>query len=224
MLLQPLPSPFLPTPALSFFGAYLLGSVSFALLLTRIRGINLRKVGSGNLGATNAGRALGRGGAILVYLLDALKGFLPVWILLNLSVWEVQNGDSSTGPWKCASWAGFGAWCGHVWPIYHQFKGGKGVATLRGAFLALQPLAVLISGIALLVAAKLTRFMSIGSLAFGLALPVSLPLLSSEARLGGEQETVLFFGLVAGGLTFWTHRSNITRLLKGEENSMGKQS
>ncbi|MDP6942308.1 MAG: glycerol-3-phosphate 1-O-acyltransferase PlsY [Planctomycetota bacterium] len=224
MFLQPSPTPFLPSPLLSFLGAYLLGSISFALLLAKIRGVNLREIGSGNLGATNAGRALGPGGAVLVYLLDALKGFLPAWFLLNLAAWDSSESLPESLRWTCAAWAGFGAWCGHVWPIYHKFKGGKGVATLSGAFLALQPMAVLIAGIALAVTAKLTRFMSVGSLVFGISLPVAVAFLSSEARPNADQETVLYFALIAAGLTFWTHRTNIARLLKGEENPVGNKS
>ncbi|MCH2113130.1 MAG: glycerol-3-phosphate acyltransferase, partial [Planctomycetes bacterium] len=122
-------------PALAGLLGYLLGSISFALLLAKQRGVDLRGFGSGNLGATNATRALGRGRGLLVYFLDALKGGGPTWFVLHM-------GAEGTLAWEAATCAAAGAWLGHVFPLYHGFKGGKGVATLSGGFLVLDPVAV----------------------------------------------------------------------------------
>lgn len=196
--------------ALAAAAGYGLGSVSFALLLARARGIDLRQVGSGNLGATNAGRALGRKSGVLVYFLDALKGFLPVWLALR---WT----GSPTVAVEMAVAAGAGAFLGHLWPLWHGFRGGKGVATLSGALLALAPLVVLAAGLSFLLGVLLTRIMSVGSIAFGLALGPAAFVLQAPAPVA------LFAALGGLGLIF-THRTNIRRLLRGEEQPLGRAS
>lgn len=190
--------------ALAAAAGYGLGSISFALLLARARGIDLRQIGSGNLGATNAGRALGRKSGILVYVLDALKGFLPAWI----GLWW-------TGSLEIAVAAGAGAFLGHVWPLWHGFRGGKGAATLSGALLALAPWVVVAAGISFLAGALLTRIMSVGSLAFGLALGPAAYVLRAPPP-------VALFAALGGVLLIYTHRANIRRLWRGEEKPVGR--
>jgi len=183
---------------------YALGSVSFSLVLARSRGVDLRKVGSGNLGATNLGRALGRRYAVAAYLLDMAKGCGAV--LLALLAFGTESAAVATGS---------GAILGHVWPLWHGFRGGKGVATLSGAMLALLPLGTLSAGLAWLLTVRFTRWVSAGSLAFGLALPLAA---------WAWQRSPLVIAFAAGGclFLFYTHRSNLLRILRGEESRVGK--
>jgi glycerol-3-phosphate acyltransferase PlsY len=186
-------------------GGYLLGAVSFALLLGRARGVDLRTVGSGNLGATNAGRALGRGYGLAVYLLDALKGLLPALLAPRL-----LDGD----PALLGTLAGAGAVAGHVWPFWLRFRGGKGVATLSGALLALHPPTLAAGAVVHLLVVKATRVMALASLCFGVALGVAAWVLDAP-------EPTAWFACFAGLLLFWTHRSNLRRMLAGAEDRLG---
>ncbi|MDP6962536.1 MAG: glycerol-3-phosphate 1-O-acyltransferase PlsY [Planctomycetota bacterium] len=191
----------------SLFAGYLIGSISFALILARLKGINLREVGSGNLGATNAGRALGKKLGLLVYFLDMLKGAIPV----------IFAGFIFVDDTNIAVFAGAGAYFGHIWPLYLKFSGGKGVATLSGVLLALAPIPTLIAGIAFFATVKMSGMMSMGSLALGIALPISMfsyPLVDPAVR---------YFSLFAGLFLFITHRSNILRVLRGEESKIKKK-
>lgn len=191
------------TPALAFLSGYLLGSVSFALLLARARGIDLRSVGSGNLGATNTSRALGPRAGIFVFLLDAAKGAVPVL------VWRAFDAEE-----LAVVLAGAGAYLGHIWPLYLRFQGGKGVATLIGALLTLTPWTLLTVVPFALGLVIVTRIMSLGSLVFGVGLPLT-------SYLRQDSDAVMGFTVGAGLFLFWTHRGNIRRLLAGEENRLG---
>lgn len=185
---------------------YALGSVSFSLVLAHSQGVDLRKVGSGNLGATNLGRALGRRYAVAAYLLDMVKGFVPA--LVALLWWPEQE--------LAAVAAGAGAILGHVWPLWHGFRGGKGVATLSGAMLALLPLGTLSAGLAWFLTVRYSRWVSAGSLAFGLALPLA-------AWAWDRSALVIAFATAGGLFLFFTHRSNLMRILRGEEHRVGKK-
>lgn len=189
--------------ALAAAGGYALGSVSFALLLARSRGVDLRAVGSGNPGATNVSRALGRRAGLLVYLLDALKGFAPAAV----AGWGWD--DPALG-----AAAGAGAFLGHLWPLWHRFRGGKGVATLSGAMLALAPLTAVAAGLALAGTIAATRMVSAGSIAFGVAL-------GPAAWVLREPRPVFLLAALGGvGLVF-THRSNLARIRAGRERRIG---
>ncbi|MBC8369612.1 MAG: glycerol-3-phosphate 1-O-acyltransferase PlsY [Planctomycetes bacterium] len=192
---------------LSAISGYLIGSISFALLLAKFKGINLREIGSGNLGATNAGRALGKKLGVVVYWLDMLKGALPV-LAAKLIFAEDVN---------VAVLVGVGAYLGHIWPLYLGFKGGKGVATLSGVLLVLAPLPTLIAGIAFFSTVVISGMMSVGSLALGVALPLSL------FNYPGVHDSIKYFSLFAGLFLYITHRANIMRLLRGEESSLRKK-
>ncbi len=178
--------------------AYLLGAVPFGLLMCRlIKGVDLREEGSGNIGATNAMRVLGKPLGLLAFLLDVGKGYAPVALLAGADpLWQVACGT--------------GAVCGHVWPIYLRFKGGKAVATGYGVLLAIQPLIPLAAGLTWLGSLLLLGYVSISSLVMGVSFPVA-------AFAFGEP------GVVIGGccgltlLILVRHRSNITRLLAGTE-------
>ena len=176
------------------------GSIPFGMLLARAKGINLREVGSGNIGATNVARAMGKGWAIAVLAADAAKGFVPVWLGRRFGL----------PPWAIAL-AGGAAIVGHMFTIFLRGRGGKGVATSLGVALALSPLSALIGFGAYVVVFATTRLSSLGSLlgvwTFGLLFVLRerppYPL------------TVLAFGATA--LVTLRHRENIARLVRGEE-------
>ena len=194
-------SPLLVTAALVV--AYLSGSVPFGLLVARARGVDVRAVGSGNIGATNVARALGRKTGALVLFLDALKGFLPVFAVRHF--WP--------GLPLVAAGAGLFAILGHVFPIWLKLHGGKGVATGLGVFLALSPVATAVAALVFFAVYATKRIVSVGSLAAATALPVAMVVL---------QEPVAY---VALGAAVWLlvmvrHRSNIQRLLRREERKL----
>ena len=181
--------------------AYLLGAVPFGLIMCRVfRGVDLREIGSGNIGATNAMRVLGKPLGAIAFLLDLGKGYVPAAFL--------ASGDPR---WQVA--CGAAAVCGHVWPIYLKFRGGKAVATGFGATLAIDPWIAVCVGLAWLVTLFAFGFVSIASIVMGFAFPVSAWLLG--------QPPVVIVGMSALTLLIIVrHRSNMVRLLKGTESHM----
>lgn len=182
-------------------GAYLLGSVNTAVLVARSRGVDIYAAGSGNPGASNAYRTMGKGAAVLVYLGDLLKGFGPALI------GALAFGEAA------AFAAGFFAVVGHCYPLYHRFKGGKGVATAGGALLATVPLVVVGMLVVYLVIVRTTKISSLGSLTVAL---LAIP----AAVLFGVRGWALGWFALTIGLVFYRHRGNIGRLLGGRENKM----
>jgi len=186
-------------PALTV-AAYLLGSISFGLLLASRQGVDLRSIGSGNVGATNVGRALGKSAGRKVMLLDMLKGFVPV--VLARWVFAVS------WPWITA--VGIAAVIGHVWPIWHGFRGGKGAATAGGVLLAALPPIGGATLLTFLAAKKLSRRASVASLsAATLAAAVTM------VFDGRQWPVLLTVGLWL--IIVLRHRKNIARLLRGDE-------
>ncbi|MCS7262026.1 MAG: glycerol-3-phosphate 1-O-acyltransferase PlsY [Aquificaceae bacterium] len=180
--------------------AYLLGSVLFGEHISRWKGIDIRKVGSGNVGATNVGRALGFKYALLVFVLDLSKGLLPMLLA------RVYYGlESWTAPL-----VGLASLLGHMYPFFHGFKGGKGVATAFGVLLALSPLLALLCGVFWGVLFKWKGIVSVASLGAS-ALAVVLVLLS------GYPFKIVLMALVMFALIVYKHRENIQRLLEGRE-------
>ena len=203
-------------PILSFAiiagAAYLLGSIPTGFLVARAKGIDIRAVGSGNIGATNAMRVLGRPAGIFVLLVDALKGFLAVASLgpeliqvLNLPLPDVQAGLLV---------AGISAVLGHNFTPWLGFKGGKGIATTAGVYLALAPLAVGIALLTWVVVTLITRYVSVGSIAAALALAVAVWSTKTDMAL-----RLVTLALVA--MAIYKHKSNIKRLCAGTENRFG---
>lgn len=195
-------------PWLLLVAAYVVGAFPSSFLVGKAHGVDLRAHGSGNLGGTNAYRVLGAWAALMVVALDALKGFVPVWFF---PLWD---GAAAPG-WPLAY--GLAAIAGHVWSAFTRFRGGKGVATGAGVLLALAPLA---TGIAILLWIGLllvTRIASVASLLAALAVPAVAYV--TEAAT----ETVAFASAVAL-LVWWTHRTNIGRLLRREELRLGAPS
>lgn len=193
-------------PAWGLVLGYVLGSIPFAWLAGRARGVDLRQHGSGNLGATNAIRVLGAriGGA--VYLLDTLKGFVAAFVL-----------PRALGVAPGAAWAiafGIAAVAGHVRPLFLRFqRGGKGVATAGGVFFGLAPLATGVAFVVFALALVATGYASVGSMAAAVVLPLAILLFQ-----GGASVELIGVALAMAVFVFWSHRANISRLRRGEEN------
>jgi glycerol-3-phosphate acyltransferase PlsY len=195
-----------PTPLVvagAIVVAYLCGSVPYGLLIARARGVDVRAVGSGNIGATNVARALGKKTGALVLLLDALKGYLPA--ALASWMWPTRP--------EIAAGCGLAALFGHVFPVWLKLHGGKGVATGLGVFLALAPLATLIAGVVFLAFYKVKKIVSIASIAASTVLPLAM------LALGAPLAHVLI-GVAAWLLVVLRHRTNIQRLLRREERKL----
>jgi glycerol-3-phosphate acyltransferase PlsY len=199
--------------------AYCLGSIPFGLLVGLWRGVDPRKQGSGNIGATNVGRLLGGRYFALVFTLDLLKGLLPVLAAGWLLRWQ------ATSVINCLLWmgVGFAAILGHVFSLFLKFKGGKGVATSTGVALGLYPFYTfpgLIAAIVFLLVLKTAHYVSLASIVGALAFPLAYVLFG--ALLGWPlltaQLPLLIFSLAICGMIVWKHRSNIARLLAGTEN------
>jgi acyl phosphate:glycerol-3-phosphate acyltransferase len=189
--------------------AYLIGSIPTAYLAGRANGVDLRTVGSGNLGATNVFRTLGWKWGLLVYVVDLLKGVAPVLWLPGLASLE--------GGWPWGVVFGVIAILGHVRPVFLLGRGGgKGVATASGVFLALAPIPAVCALLAFTVSVAITRYVSLGSLVGAVVLPIAL--FMQERRLS---PLVMVSALVAA-FVFWTHRENIGRLRRGEERRVGR--
>ena len=180
--------------------AYLAGSISFGLILASHEGVDLRSIGSGNTGATNVGRALGKNSGRKVMLLDMLKGFVPV--LLARWIFDLS------WPWITA--VGIAAVVGHCFPIWHGFRGGKGAATAAGVLLAALPPIGLAALATFIVVKKLSRRTSVASLS-----SATVAAVLTMAFDGRQWPIQLAVGLWV--LVMWRHADNIVRLLRGEE-------
>ena len=195
-------------------GGYLLGSIPFGFVVAKARGIDIRSAGSGNIGATNALRVLGKPAGVFVLLMDALKGFGAVWLC-----WEILEGlhvaESTIQTARII--AGIGAVLGHNYTCWLKFKGGKGIATTAGVYLALAPWAVLIGLIVFIVAVVVTRYVSVGSMAAAVALPVTIWVMSPNNLFLCIVSTLL------GLLAIYKHKGNIQRLRAGTENRFGQK-
>ncbi len=186
--------------ALLIGSAYLIGSIPTGLLFGKAYGIDVRKEGSGNIGATNLYRTVGRKVGIFTLVGDCLKGLLPVMFV-----------KFSALPPEFAAWVGLAAFCGHVFSVFLKFRGGKGVATALGVFLALAPLAVAIA-IALFAGMMFVwRYVSLGSISAAAIMPLAV------FFLGGSR-TVTVVTLVIAVIVIIRHQENIRRLISGNES------
>lgn len=182
---------------------YLLGSIPFGLIFTRMAGLgDVRKIGSGNIGATNVLRTGRKGLAAATLLADALKGTAAVLIAAQ---W---------GP-QFATLAALGAFLGHLFPVWLQFKGGKGVATFIGVLIGLKPLAALIFCLIWLGVAFISRYSSLSALIASATTPVVLWLLGEPGMAG--------MAIILVALLWWKHSQNISRLLAGTEGKIGQK-
>ena len=197
--------------------AYLIGSLSGSLLLGRFKGVDIRDSGSGNAGGANAFRSQGFGFALLVVLIDVGKaGVATGWIpLLEIPLLEQRNAAAlAVTRVSCALAVVFG----HIYPLYHRFRGGKGGATLIGVIAVLLPMALLpLIGLWLMVL-LLTGYVGLATLCAAAAMPAFIWWLAPAVEL----PPLIVFGLLAATLVVYAHRDNIRRLLKGEENRFEK--
>ncbi len=211
--------------------AYLLGSIPTGYLVAKAKGIDIRSMGSGNIGATNAMRVLGKPAGIFVLLMDAAKGFVACKILPPLVFnWIAPHFPYTTGYFdeplnvqpadlemKFTVIAGIGAVLGHNYTCWLKFKGGKGIATTAGVFLALAPWALLIALVVFILALLLTKYVSIGSISAAVALPAAVWIMTPQNILLGSVATAL------GVLAIYKHKGNIQRLIAGTESRLGKK-
>jgi glycerol-3-phosphate acyltransferase PlsY len=195
--------------------SYLLGSIPAAYVAGKAKGIDLRKHGSGNLGATNVMRVLGTKIGLAVFLFDMAKGAAPVHFFPR---WLAASGALPTDPIIFGIVCGIAAIFGHVRPIYLKFgKGGKGVATAAGVFLALAPLQTLLAILVFAVVLFASGYVSLGSLTSATALPILL------AATVGIHSPLFAISIGVALFVFWTHRANIARLRAGEEHRFGRK-
>jgi len=209
--------------------AYLLGSIPFGLIIAKRRGIDLRTAGSGNIGATNVGRLLGKKVGITVFMLDLLKGLLPTLtasIIVGRHLTMMPGDQTLYFLWLAA---GFAAIMGHMFSLFLRFKGGKGVATSAGVVLGVWPdytLAALLVLAVWGVCFKVTRIVSLSSLVAAVLFPVAYALTAVMMRreLLGPRWPLLAFAIVVAAMIVWKHRTNIARLRAGTETSFRRKS
>jgi glycerol-3-phosphate acyltransferase PlsY len=187
---------------LSLILCYFAGSVPTGFLLVKaVRGIDIRTVGSGNVGATNAARVLGKWGFFACFAVDMLKGFLPVYLF------EMYYPET-------VLFAAVAVVVGHTYTVFLRFKGGKGVATAVGVFLALAPVPLAIAAAAFGVVLYVSRMVSLGSITAAAVLAVAVILVEPEISLK------IFTACIAA-FVIYKHKSNIGRIMRGEENKIG---
>ena len=207
-------SSYLPS-IVTIFAAYLIGSLSFAVIVSKAFGMaDPRSYGSGNPGATNVLRSGNKTAALATLLLDAAKGWLPVFVIRHFGTdWGLDDG--------LAALAGLAAFLGHLYPVFFSFKGGKGVATAAGVIVGIAPLLGLATGATWLIIAVFFRYSSLASLAAAFFAP-------AYYLIGGNiawplHRTVVVALIVMSMLLFWRHRENIRRLAAGTESKLGSK-
>jgi glycerol-3-phosphate acyltransferase PlsY len=185
----------------ALFG-YLLGSVPFGLILTKLFSkVDPRKRGSKNIGATNIFRTAGKTLGVLTLIADGLKGVAPIWIAIQ---WRLPD------HWIAI--AGLSPFLGHIFPIFLGFKGGKGVATALGIYLVISPVAVVIEFLLFAALVWKWRFISLGSICCATTMPILIAFFRSDSR------AYFVLSVLIGTLILFRHQSNISRLLQGMEN------
>ncbi|MCK5489905.1 MAG: glycerol-3-phosphate 1-O-acyltransferase PlsY [Gemmatimonadetes bacterium] len=194
------------TVLLLVLAAYLMGSIPTSYLVGRLHGIDLREHGSGNLGGTNAYRVMGLAAGVPVVLVDVAKGVIPAYFFPS---WD------GAAPGDLALLYGLAAITGHVWSVFMSFRGGKGVATGAGVLVALAPTSALIGLLVWIGVVSITRIVSLASISAATLVPLSA-WLTDEAT-----STVLFCAAIAM-FVWWTHRDNLGKLARGEENRFGR--
>jgi len=198
--------------AATAIGSYLLGAIPAGYLAGRLAGIDIRNAGSGNIGATNVTRVLGKRYGYPVFLIDFLKGFAAVRMSILIS-----ERAHSTPTWLELVGILAAVCCviGHSFPVWLQFKGGKGVATSAGALFALMPFVLLIGVVIWVVTFQFTRYVSVASMTAAVALPIVIWIMNSLGQT--HDTTMLYFSVCLAAVVILRHRSNLSRLLRGTE-------
>lgn len=188
--------------ALFLIAAYLVGAIPTGIILTKLTGgEDIRKVGSGNIGATNVYRTAGRKLGVITLIGDCLKAVIP--LLIGISAFQYQGADLAL--------VGLAAFLGHCYPVYLSFKGGKGVATALGAFLIISPLSILCALILFVAVLWRWRYISLASISAAALVPFTVLMFEGSV-------SVFFISLVIAGIVIWRHKANIDRLFSGNEN------
>jgi len=199
-------------PVLAIAAAYLLGAIPFGLLLGRARGVDIRRHGSGNIGATNVARVLGRRWGLAAFACDFAKGWLPVFLLPG---WAAAGATTPAwlGPVCCVA-----AIFGHNWSVFLRFRGGKGIATSAGGLLALAPLPVLVAAAVWVAVVWSSGFVSLGSIVAACSLPVWTAL---TVEPGPRAVPLVLLTVLLAAIAVAKHRSNLQRLRAGTESRVG---
>lgn len=200
------------TLAVLLIGSYLLGSIPFGYLAGRLGGIDIRHVGSGNVGATNVVRVLGKIYGYPVFALDVLKGFAAVKISMSMTPGPPPEWNSAE---IVGILAGMSSVLGHLYPPWLSFKGGKGVATAGGVLLALMPIATLIGAAIWIIVFWLTRYVSMASITAAVLLPIVILVVSWQDQ--NRKKPLVYSSACVAALVVWRHRSNLSRLMRGTE-------
>ena len=195
---------------LTALAAYLLGSIPMGFLVAKAKGIDIRKTGSGNIGATNAMRVLGKPAGIFVLVADAFKGYAAVWLAILMKKFTLDVETMSVIAGLCAV-------LGHNYTCWLKFKGGKGIATTAGVYLALAPTALGIAFVVFVLMVLITRYVSLGSISAAIVLPIAV-------NFTCNNDTLVIITFALGALAIYKHKSNIQRLMAGTENRLGKKS
>ena len=206
------------TLAVLLVGSYLLGSIPFGYLAGRLVGIDIREAGSGNVGATNVMRALGKRYGYPVFALDFLKGFGAVKISMLMAPGRPPEWNSSEIVGILAAMSSI---LGHLYPPWLKFKGGKGVATSAGALLALTPVATLIGVAIWIIVFWLTRYVSLASITAAVVLPIVILVVSSQDQ--NKRKPLVYSSACVAAVVIWRHRSNLSRLMRGTEPRFRKR-
>ncbi len=195
--------------------AYLVGSLSFAVIVSRAMGLSdPRTYGSGNPGATNVLRSGSKPAAIVTLLLDAAKGWLPVMLVKWFGpAWDLSEGTQAL--------AGLAAFLGHLYPVFFAFKGGKGVATAVGVLLAFEPLLALATLVTFAIIVFFSRYVSLASMVAAVFAPAYYLIGDGVAWTASSAKTLALIAM--GLLLIWRHRENIRRLLAGTESKLGSK-
>jgi glycerol-3-phosphate acyltransferase PlsY len=202
----------MPTFVLVLIESYLLGSIPFGYLAGRIAGVDIRNTGSGNIGATNVLRVLGKRYGYPVFVLDFLKGLGAVRIAMAIAM-AVR--PEATSPEVVGVLAAISAVIGHSFPIWLKFRGGKGVATSAGALFGLMPLATVIGGVIWILTFLLTRYVSVASITTAVALPIMVAIMTWLNQTDGK--ALFYSSLCIAAVIIWRHHSNLSRLVRGTE-------
>ena len=200
------------TWAVLLVGSYLLGSIPFGYLAGRLAGTDIRRAGSGNVGATNVVRVLGKRYGYPVFALDVLKGFGAVKISMLVAPGPPPEWNS---PEILGIAAAMSSVLGHLYPPWLKFKGGKGVATSAGALLALTPVATLIGVAIWIIVFWLTRYVSLASVTAAVVLPILIWVVSSRDQ--NNVKPLVYSSVCVAAVVVWRHRSNLSRLMRGTE-------
>jgi acyl phosphate:glycerol-3-phosphate acyltransferase len=192
--------------------SYLLGSIPAGYIAGRIAGIDIRDAGSGNIGATNVTRVLGKRYGYPVFIVDFLKGLMAV----SLSILIEKRAQPISAPTELFGIvAAISSVIGHAFPVWLSFKGGKGVATSMGALFGLMPFMALIGIAVWVITFEVTRYVSVASMTAALAVPISILILMPLKQTGGA--VLLYFSICLAVLVIFRHRSNLSRLVRGTE-------